>query len=292
MAMGDITQLPVDFLAIGHICQDVAPGGYVIGGAAAYSAAVAAALGCRAGVVTSAAAGLDCAAELPNVLVKNHAADSTTIFENIYTAHGREQIIHAVAGGLTAAHVPPLWTRAPIVFLGPIANEVDPAIIELFSDSIIGAGPQGWMRRWDEDGRVASGDWDSAAGVLPLAAVTFLSTEDLPDPALVDDYARQANILVVTDGPRGCTVYYREQRRAFPAPQVRVVDSTGAGDTFAAAYLVRFHQTKGDLWEAAEFANRIAARSVTRHGLREKTAAIRELLGEELRRAAALRGEL
>ena len=47
---------PVDYLAIGHICYDLLPGGRAVGGAAAYGASVAEALGCRAGIVTSAAA--------------------------------------------------------------------------------------------------------------------------------------------------------------------------------------------------------------------------------------------
>jgi sugar/nucleoside kinase (ribokinase family) len=39
-----------------------------------------------------------------------------------------------------------------------------------------------------------------------------------------------------------------------------------AGDIFAAASLVRYHQTR-DPWEAARFANRLASTSVTRRGL-------------------------
>jgi len=65
-----------------------------------------------------------------------------------------------------------------------------------------------------------------------------------------------------------------------------VADPTGAGDAFAAAYLVRLYQTDGDVWEAAEFANRVAARSVTRRGLAAKAAAIGDLLSEETRQPA------
>lgn len=272
--------LPVDFLAIGHICHDLLPGGRVVGGAAAYTAATAQALGCRSAAITSSSPAEVWAADLPGIAIHNLPAPETTIFENVYTPTGRVQTIHAVAAPLTTEIVPPAFARAPVVFLGPIANEVDPQLIDLFSNSLVGIGPQGWMRRWDERGRVYQVDWTDAARTLPLAAATFVSTEDLPHQAAVAEYARLAPLLIVTEGANGCTVYYRSEAHHFPAPKVRAVDTTGAGDIFAAAYLVRLLQTDGNIWEAAEFANRIAAQSVTHHGLPAKMDAIRCLVAD------------
>ena len=282
---------PVDFLALGHICRDVISGGFAVGGAAAYAAAVASALGCRAAIVTSATEEAEWSAELPGIPVHNVAANESTVFENIYTPTGRIQLIHAVADGLAADAVPPLWARAPVVFLGPIANEVDAGIIHLFSNSIIGVGPQGWMRRWDDEGRVFQVEWESAAAILPMAAVTFLSTEDLADPSLIDAYARLTPLLIVTDGANGCAVHHQGDVRRFPAPEVSVVDTTGAGDIFAAAYLVRLYQTDGNFWEAAVFANRVAAHSVMYQGLADKMGAIRQLMTGDSRWAAYETGE-
>lgn len=278
------TYPPVDFLAIGHICQDVVPGGFAVGGAAAYTAAVASTLGCRAAVVTSAAKGVEWSQELPGITIHKVDARHSTIFENIYTPSGRVQRVLGVAESLSAAHVPLLWTRTPMVYLGPIANEVAPDLVSLFSNSIIAVGPQGWMRRWDEQGHVYQVDWETATDVLPLSAIAFLSTEDLTQPALVEQYRSLARVLVLTDGAKGCTVYSQNEARSFPAPQVQVADSTGAGDIFAASYLVRFYQTDGNLWEAAEFANRIASLSVSYVGLPAKMAAIRQLMATDYRR--------
>ena len=50
------------------------------------------------------------------------------------------------------------------------------------------------------------------------------------------------------------------------APQVREVDPTGAGDIFAACFFYRLLETR-DPWEAARFANQLAAISITRQGL-------------------------
>jgi len=279
-------QPQIDFLTIGHICYDLVPDGRVVGGAAAYTAMTAQALGCRPAVVTSAAPDEKWPVEWPGIAIHTIDSPATTVFENVYQPAGRVQTIHSVAGRLDAASVPPSWTRSPLVFLGPIANEIDPDIIHLFSDSVVGVGPQGWMRRWDERGRVYAVDWQDVATVLPLAAVTFISTEDLSDLSLIDAYARMANVLVVTDGSKGCTVYFRGEARTFPAPEVTLVDATGAGDIFAAAYLIRLHQTRGDYWEAAIFANRVASRSVTRFGLSAKAEAIRRLMSESIRQPA------
>ncbi len=280
MSLDAPPQPPVDFLAIGHICHDLVPGGRLTGGAAAYSGLTAVALGCRAGVVTSAAAEDDWGAAFPELAVEQVLAPATTVFENVYTPAGRVQTIHAVAGRLLPEHVPATWTRTPIVHLGPIANEIDPSVIQLFSNSTVGVGPQGWLRRWDAAGRVSPTAWQGAAEVLPLAAVTFLSEEDLLDATMLDDTRRLARVVVLTQGERGCTVFCRDETRSFPAPPVEVIDPTGAGDIFAAAYLVRFCQTDGNVWTAAEFANHIAAQAITRRGLRAKMDVIRQVSHE------------
>jgi hypothetical protein len=273
----------IDFLVIGHICRDRVADGRVVGGAAAYTASIARALGCRPAIVTSSSPAEEWADDLPDIPIHNVLAPATTEFENVYTPAGRVQTIHSVAGRLGANSVPPLWTRTPMVYLGPIANEVEPEVIHLFSNSVVGVGPQGWMRSWDERGRVSPTPWPAAAEVLPLAAVTILSREDLPAPETLATFARLAKILVVTQGAEGCTVYFHGEERAFPAPRVSVTDTTGAGDIFAAAYLIRLFQTDGNVWEAAMFANRIAACSVTRSGLQAKTQAVQRILGEDAR---------
>lgn len=265
----------IDYVAIGHICHDLVPGGRLMGGAAAYSASVAHALGCRAAIFTSAAAIDQWQVVLPEVAVAQKVSSATTTFENVYQDGVRQQTIHAVAGPLRPAEVPPAWRRVAIAHLAPIANEVDAQLIDLFSNSLVGLSPQGWMRRWDSDGRVYAVDWDDAERLLPLAAATFISEEDLPRTSDIEHYATQAPLLIQTAGSAGCTVYCHGEQRRFPAPTTRPGDPTGAGDIFAAAYLVRLLQTGGDPWESARFANLVAAESVGRQGIPAKMAAIR-----------------
>ena len=68
---------------------------------------------------------------------------------------------------------------------------------------------------------------------------------------------------VVTLGGRGALVVEGERTEKIPACPVRAVDTTGAGDCFNAALCVRLLEGAG-LTDAAEFAARCAALSVTR----------------------------
>jgi sugar/nucleoside kinase (ribokinase family) len=270
----------IDYLVIGHVSQDLTPEGFVIGGTAAYSAATAKILGCRTAVVTSYADADEMDLFLPDVTVYNVRASATTTFENIYEPDGRVQSLHAVAGDIREEDIPRGWQRAKIAHIGPIANEVDPRVIALFSNSIVGLTPQGWMRRWDEDGKVFARYWEEADEYLPLAAATFISDEDLLVPSMLNDFRRLSKVLVMTQGPAGSIVYFGDEARSFPAPKVNAVDLTGAGDIFATAYLVRLHQTAGDPWEAARFANEIAAQSVTASGLANKMLVLQDYLSQ------------
>ncbi len=268
----------VDYLVIGHVTHDVLPEGFAIGGTVAYSGAVAQILGCRTAVLTSAAADHDWAAALPGLRVENVPSAATTTFENIYTPQGRHQRILAIADQLTAEHVPPTWHNTPIVHLGPVANEIDPNIIELFENSLLGLTPQGWLRRWTAEGQVYADHWKAAEQVLPRAAAVVLSQEDLLNAAMLAHYCQLSRLLVLTSGKDGCTVYWRGQVRDIPAPKVTSVEETGAGDTFATAFFVRLRQDPEDPYGAAAFANHIASASITQVGLEAKMAAIQDVL--------------
>lgn len=272
------TEEHIDFLTIGHICLDVTDDGLRIGGAAAYCSVVAGALGCRTAVVTSSAEADDWRAQLPGTTIHRLISPQTTIFENVYTPTGRIQTIHSVAGPIMHDDVPQAWQRAPIVLLGPIAREVDPHILHLFSNSLVGVAPQGWLRTWDAAGHVCPGLWPEAEQFLRLAAAVFVSKEDLTDSQMFAQYLEWSRLLIFTQAEEGCIVYFDDEVHHEPAWPGTVVDATGAGDVFAAAFMVRLHQTGGNPIEAARFANKIAAIAIGATGLQGKLAAIRSFL--------------
>ncbi|MDX1686598.1 MAG: PfkB family carbohydrate kinase [Candidatus Promineifilaceae bacterium] len=259
-----------DYLVIGHLTRDVTPAGDVVGGTVAYAGHTAHVLGSRTAVVTSAGPEIDVESALAEMTVHCVPAARTTTFENRYDEGKREQRLYHLAAPLKAEHVPAGWRRTPIVHLGPVAGEVDEKMVHHFSNSLVGLTPQGWLRGWDEQGTVFARRWDRARELLPLAAAVVLSDEDLPDEAALQEYRRWARLLALTHGADGCTIYLGDESRHFPAPAVSEQSLTGAGDVFAAAFFIRLYQTKGNPWEAATFANEMAAQSVTQPDLRSK----------------------
>ena len=265
--MPDLIPLePVDYLVIGHIAHDLIPGGTRLGGTAAYSALTARALGLRVGVVT--ASEPDTSLEsLNGILVLSIESIRNTTFENIYTPEGRVQYLRAQATRIDLHTIPETWRNASIIHLGPIANEMDTVLPKGFSPSLLGITPQGWMRQWDTEGLVSTGEWKNADSALTQAGAVVLSREDIREnEELIEYMAHQTRVLAVTEGAAGCVLYWNGDRRRFRAPVVQEVDATGAGDIYATAFFIRLFNTR-DPWEAARFATLIASNSVTRVGL-------------------------
>ena len=265
--MSDLTVLePVDYLVIGHVAHDLTPDGPRLGGTAAYSALTAHALGLRVGILTSRGPETSLA-PLDDIPIISIPSPQSTTFENIYTKNGRIQYLRAQATPIDFEQVPEVWRGAPIIHLGPIANEMDAILPDGFSPSLLGLTPQGWMRQWDLEGHVSRGEWRQADAALPRADAVVISREDVNgDDELIEHLAHQTRILVVTESAAGAVLYWNGDRRRFRAPVVTEVDATGAGDVFAAAFFYRLLNTR-DPWEATRFATMLASCSVTRPGL-------------------------
>jgi 1D-myo-inositol 3-kinase len=215
---------------------------------------------------------------LPEIGLAARSSSVTTSFVNIYHEGFRTQYLHSRADQLQVEDVPESWCNAPVVLLGPLAQELSPPLVRLFPrrlGAIIAATPQGWLRRWDEDGRVWPTPWAAAAEILPLLDVLILSHEDLlpfangnriDADAILTCWSMQVPLLVATDGRHGATLFQHGVTERFPAYPANEVDPTGAGDVFAAAFLVRYHRY-GDPREAVDFANCVASLSIEHVGI-------------------------
>ena len=265
--MFDIASLkPVDYLVIGHVTEDITPAGPRLGGTATFSSLTARALGLRVGIVTAVGEKTSLKT-LGGISIVNISSQHTTTFENIYTDDGRKQILHHQAKMISFENVPDVWRKASIIHLGPVAQEIGVQLPKDFSSSMLGITPQGWMRTWNDDGRVAPCKWESAEGLLPQAGAVVISREDAGgDEELIEDMARQTRDLAVTESSAGSVLYWNGDRRRVRGPNVQEADASGAGVIYAAAFFVRLFQTR-DPWESARFATQLAARSVTRLGL-------------------------
>ncbi|MBN1401710.1 MAG: ribokinase [Anaerolineae bacterium] len=251
---------PIDYLVVGHACQDVTPdGSLVAGGTAIYSSLAASRLGMKTAILTSAAPDYCFLPDAASMAVRSLPSASSTTFENVYTGAGRRQYVRAHAAPIKADDLPPHWRKVRIAHLGPVAQEVDPDLVGVFQGALVGVTPQGWLRQWDASGLVSPCEWRDAERVLTRVDVAILSPEDVGgDHGLIRRYARWARLLVITLGSEGAQVYHRGEVRRFPAFAAEAVDLTGAGDVFATAYLIRYAESR-DPFAAAHFANCAAA---------------------------------
>jgi sugar/nucleoside kinase (ribokinase family) len=257
---------PIDYLVIGHLTRDLTPHGPCLGGTAAYAALTAQALGLRVGIVTAWGAELPLG-PLHAIPITSFPTEASTTFENVYTPAGRVQTVHQVAPKLDYYLVPEPWRSAAIVHLGPVAQEVEPALARRFPTALLGLTPQGWLRTWDAEGRVHPCEWPEAPFILEQAGAAVISVEDVQgNESRIEEMAASCPVLAVTEGANGARLYWHGDVRRFRAPEVTEVDATGSGDVFAAAFFTRLYLTR-DPWEAARFATQLASCSVTRPGL-------------------------
>jgi 1D-myo-inositol 3-kinase len=270
-----------DFLTIGHITRDIhADGSFSLGGTVTFAALTAYRLGLVAGIVTCADSELlaDLPARLPDIGLAARTSPATTTFINHYADGFRTQYLRARGDSLQPDDVPGAWQSAPIGLQGPLAQELTPELLRSFPrrpDAIIAATPQGWLRRWDDDGRVWPTPWTSAEEVLPLLDVLVLSHDDLlpfadgqraEADAMLSRWSMQVPLLVATDGRHGATLFQHGATERFPAYTTDEVDPTGAGDVFAAAFLTHLHRY-GDPRAATDFANCAASLSIEHEGI-------------------------
>jgi sugar/nucleoside kinase (ribokinase family) len=272
-----------EFLAVGHVTKDILPGGgYALGGTVSYAALTVARLGCASAVYTRASGDLMLTEALRGVDVHAVLSPCATTFENIYHEDRRQQYVHRVADRLRVEQLPASWRDVPTVLLAPVVHELGLEWLEVFPDALLGATPQGWLRAWDRNGRVRFRRWPKAQQVFSRVDVLIFSEEDVAgDEGLVRHFAGMAKMAVVTRGRRGATLFRAGSTHDFAPFPANEVDPTGAGDVFAAALLVRLHET-GDPRAAMVFANCAASLSVEGSG----TGALpdRQQVEERLRR--------
>jgi len=250
-----------EYVVVGHVTRDVDEhgGGWREGGTATYAALTAARLGLRVGVLTATKPGrISLEQEGGIELVRCPSATATT-FENVYLDDRREQYVRSVAESLIPSRLPVAWRQARIAHLGPIAQEVAFEFLDAFSHALLGVTPQGWLRAWDDLGRVYPVACAQEDAVLRRADVIILSLEDLGnDRKWLDRLATEASLLVETRGAEGAVVFRNGVGTHVPAFWADEKDPTGAGDVFAAAFMIRFSETRDPL-DAARFANAVAS---------------------------------
>lgn len=255
------------YLSIGHCCHDKVGDEYILGGTASYSSMLAQKLGADPSILTS--FGHDFLFEQKfkdhGLPLYNVPADQTTIFENIYDGDHRTQTILASASTIKSKDFQKLDQAFDIIHLSPIADEIDWSLLSQLNDNFLTlATPQGWLRKWDEGGKVSYKeiDWSLLSGI----DFVIISDEDVPDlENQISQIVCAVDTLIVTKGAGGSVVYSNKVEANFPAYPSKIVDPTGAGDTFATGFILRYAQTK-EIVDSMIFANCLASICIEHKG--------------------------
>lgn len=282
-----------DYVLVGHICADILPDGTaVLGGTALYSALTVAALGWRVGVLTRgryavtidgvAIPDLDVFSDRVQVIVQD--AEWPTFFVNEYAGGRRNQQITRWAGPIDLRGLPPHWRNTRVLHLGPIAQEIDLRQTSGLQPRFLGVTPQGWMRDWPRGtgGKVQMHhlrlprEFVSTIDGIVVNDEEFVFSRDTIEAVGRDGYG------VVTIGVNGAHLYSPDGLIVSPGFDVPVVDPTGAGDTFTAAFFYRIADPSISAQSALQFANAAAGLSLGGIGASAvpSRAAIRRLIDE------------
>jgi sugar/nucleoside kinase (ribokinase family) len=242
-------------LVVGHVTWDWRDGGEVLGGTVSYASLTAQRLGWETGALTSAGPDFLPERDLPGVAAFVRPASATTRFRNLYAEDGtRRSMLSTRADDVELTPLPDAWREPDALLLGPVAGEIRGPLAPAFTAGCVGAIAQGWVREFDLDGNVSPREWPDPRGDLQGVHVLFLSEQDLPHGEIrAREFLAHVPMVALTRGWRGLTLHTREGAVEVPSLPRPEVDPTGAGDVFAAAFLVRYHE-RADPLEAAVFA--------------------------------------
>jgi sugar/nucleoside kinase (ribokinase family) len=253
-------------VAVGHVTLDRFGDVRRPGGSALYAAVTAHRLGVSAGILTSHAEDFPLE-EIPSQIeVVTVPAPATTVFEHVVSAGRRTLRSIAVAGPIGPQEVPPDWLEADLLLLAPVLSEVDPGLAETFADATVAASAQGWLRGVGPGGEVVVQPWTPPAALLSRIQALVVSSEDVrgQEERLVE-WVQRVPLVVVTAAAHGALLYVNGDRYEVRVRPAAEVDATGAGDVFAATFVIEY-RAHGDPWQAAAAAACAASLSVEGEG--------------------------
>jgi hypothetical protein len=255
-------------LIAGPVTWDLIGGARVPGGAVSYAARTCAAFGIRAHVLTNCDASADLSA-LEGHEVHVVPASATLTYEHDFSSGPRRlRLIAHPERMLTVGDLPRDWPAFRTVIVAPlIEGDLDAEGFARAGADEVAVLAQGLQRRASagefvrELERPAPALLEAARG-----ATVFLSSEEVarwPQAGLeaLEGVARR---VVVTDGSRGAEVRsHGRATRVEPGPAAAVVDTTGAGDVFASAFILALRAGEA---AAGRLAAAYAAANVERPG--------------------------
>ncbi|OGG14358.1 hypothetical protein A2773_02880 [Candidatus Gottesmanbacteria bacterium RIFCSPHIGHO2_01_FULL_39_10] len=200
--------------------------------------------------------------------------DSTLIFQNITKASRRVQKVFNIkhSPNILPEKIPKsLLNHINLVIFATVLDNISPATISKIKnfvkpDAIISLVAQGLFRNIDENGNVVKKEKKNIEAYLKYIDFMFLSVEDIGDSlSKAEKWSRGGPLVIVTQAEKGCMIFNHGKPQKFNAFKIdNIIDATGAGDVFAAAFSYAYFQTK-NISYCAKFGNSAAALSLKSH---------------------------
>jgi 1D-myo-inositol 3-kinase len=257
-------------LVVGNYCHDTLineRGTFEeLGGSSAYSGAVLAGLGADFAVVSKVGEDFKYAGRVARpARIVPHAP--TTRFEDDYRTGVRVAKATARCEAITPSD---LGEKAEVGIAAAVAGEVPPETLLALRGRCrrLLCDVQGLVRRFDAEGRVSHVKLEETPFYELVDKLDFLTTSRDEVGGLDLAALRRRTRVIVTEDRDGCRVLDGSSEMRLPAHPARLVDPTGAGDSFLAGFA--YGLSKGfEVERAARFANFCGAKAVSQVGLPE-----------------------
>ena len=194
-------------------------------------------------------------------------SQQTSTFENQYDERGdRVQVLHRRGSEIRESDVTDHWRNPNMLFIAPLTQELPFDCLDWFKPQVSCVVPQGWLRSWDESlPSIVEVSKSPPSGMSAGWDICVISESEV-DLETLDEWRIMARNLIVTKGSRGATLYIEDSTEPLSIPSFADTikgagtDTTGAGDVFAAAMLIRYAATNDPI-ASANFASACAALS-------------------------------
>jgi len=183
---------------------------------------------------------------------------STTRYMLIYDDKGERQLILKSRAPPIEPEEIPEALSAEVIHISPIAGEVSYEVTKRLQQhtSLLSLDPQGFLRRFNEDGRVYLGNLVNPEILSKIDVfkasnreIEMVTGESELTQAIKHVHERGVNIVIVTRGEQSAILSLG--RKIYRIPTVKpkvIVDTTGAGDVFIGAFLSEYIRGEDPIW--------------------------------------------
>ena len=266
------------FLVIGNLTKDVIrtkrEERIDFGGAASYCSITAKKLGCETHVLTRGNHELNGwikTLEKLRIRVELQESKNLTCFVNDYRWGERKQFVYRDAGKIDFKN----FGKVDVTHIGPVLDEVTLECVKKArkKSKIVSLDVQGFVRS-RKDKEVVKKFWNEREDFLKYVDLVKISGYEIDSVSKKKNYEDVfdelkifgVKVIELTLGQEG-SIIASEEIHTIPAYKTTLVDKTGSGDVFAAAFAIKYFDTE-DALESGLYASAAASFVVEDFGIK------------------------